>query len=335
MGEDLGLWSPDRAGRRMKSVADDGMNVPAGKPEDMTDTTELFDRPPTAPRGGRGGNRPPTSDPFVLAAGVLISAIVIIVVVLALLGDNDSSVDTTDTSTTTATTTESTSTETTASTSTDSVTSSSASTTESSTTSSATTTSTAPTTTTVLDPDTYRSAAWPWVDSATRFTDPVEAARSFAVDFIGFTDPIVGDFQQGDSRSGEVEIRPEASGPVTVVFVRQLGSDDTWWILGSATENITLTEPTAMSEVESPLTVAGTVLAFEGHVDIALRADGVTLPLVETFATGGGDVPRPFETTVEWSGTDSGGGALVLTTASAEDGRIWEAAVTRLLFNGT
>lgn len=304
----------------------------------MTDTTELFDRPPTpGPRGGRGDNRPPSSDLIVLAAGVLISAIVIIVVVLALLGDSDTSVDTTDTSTTETTsetsTTDSASTQTTASTSTESVTSSSASTTESTTSSSATTASTAQTTT-VVDLATYRSAVWPWAESTTRFTDPVEAARSFAVDFVGFTDPIVGEFQQGDSRSGEVEIRPVASGPVTVVFLRQLGSDDTWWILGAATENITLTEPTAMSEVESPLTVAGTVLAFEGHVDIALTADGLTQPLVETFATGGGDQPRPFETTVEWSGTDTGGGALVLTTASAEDGRIWEAAVTRLLFNG-
>lgn len=305
----------------------------------MTDTTELFDRPPTpAPRGGRGGNRPPFSDLVVLAAGVLISAIVIIVVVLALLGDDDSSVDTTDTSTTATTadssTTGSTSTDTTASTSSESVTNSSASTTGSTTTSSATTASTAQTTT-GEDPDTYRSAVWPWSGATNRYTDPVDAARGFAVDFVGFNDPVVGDFQQGDSRSGEVEIRPVADGPVTVVFVRLLGSDDTWWVLGAATENITLTEPTAMTEIESPLTVAGTVLAFEGQVEVALRADGVTQPLVETFATGGGDQTRPFETSIEWPETDADGGALVLTTSGGEDGRIWEASVTRILFDGT
>ena len=299
----------------------------------MPDTTELFDRPPTAPRGGRGGNRPPSSDLFVLAAGVLISAIVIIVVVLALLGGNDSSVDTTDTSTTETTSAASTSTETTASTSTESVTSSSAPTTESTTASSATTASTAQTTTIVDGPETYHTAVWPWAESTTRFTDPVEAARSFAVDFIGFTDPIVGRFQQGDTQSGEVEIRPMSDGPATVVFVRRLGSDGTWWLLGAATENITLTEPTALSEIESPLTVAGTALAFEGQIDVVLRADGVTQPLVETFATGGGDQLRPFETTVEWSGTDTGGGALVLTTRTGDDGRIWEASVTRVLFS--
>ncbi|MDH4278121.1 MAG: Gmad2 immunoglobulin-like domain-containing protein, partial [Acidimicrobiia bacterium] len=179
---------------------------------------------------------------------------------------------------------------------------------------------------------TYHTAVWPWPESTTRFTDPVEAARSFAIDFIGFTDPIVGRFEQGDSQSGEVEIRPMSDGPATVVFVRRLGSDGTWWLLGAATENITLNEPSALSEIESPLTVAGTALAFEGQIDVALRADGVTQPLVETFATGGGDQLRPFETTVEWSGTNTGGGALVLTTSSGDDGRIWEASVTRVLF---
>ena len=53
----------------MEAVADDGTSVPPRRPRDMTDTTELFDRPPTpAPRGGRDDNRPPLSDLIVLAA---------------------------------------------------------------------------------------------------------------------------------------------------------------------------------------------------------------------------------------------------------------------------
>ncbi len=275
-----------------------------------------------------------------LAVGVLVTAIVAIVVFLALLGDDDSSVDTTDTSTT-STTAESTTTDTSVTASTSATSTSGSTTTEStttvpSTTDSVTTAATDPTTaTTAPDQDTYRTAVWPWPDSATRYAEPVEAARGFAVDFVGFTDPVVGEFQQGDSRSGEVEIRPVAGGPVTVVFVRQLDADNTWWVLGSATTNLTLDEPDALSTIESPLTVTGTALAFEGHVDVTLRADGVTEPLVATFATGGGDEPRPFETTLEWSASGADGGAVVLTTSGGEDGRIWEAAVTRVLFADT
>lgn len=303
----------------------------------MTDTTDVFDRQPTPAPGGGRHNRRPSSDLFVLAAGGLISVIVVIVIVLALLGDDDTSVDTTDTSTTASTTTEPTTTETTAATSTESTTDSSVtSTTVESTTSSsaATSSSTQTTTSTVIDPDTYSSAVWPWLGSTTRYTDPVGAAEGFAVDFVGFIDPVIGEFQQGDSQSGEVEVRPSTDGPVTTVFVRRLGPDDTWWILGAVTANVMIDEPAAMSTIESPQNVTGTALAFEGHVDVALRADGVAQPLVETFVTGGGDEPRAFEGVLEWTDPGTDGGALVLTTSGGEDGRIWEAAVSRVLFNG-
>ena len=88
-----------------------------------------------------------------------------------------------------------------------------------------------------------------------RFDDPVAAARAFAVDFVGFVDPVLGEFVQGDSRSGEVEIRPVADGPATTVFVRQLGSDGTWWVIGSATGDITLDTPAAGDEITSPVAV--------------------------------------------------------------------------------
>src|SRR5690606_35883458 len=62
--------------------------------------------------------------------------------------------------------------------------------------------------------DATATAVWPRSDTARRFEDPVAAARSFAVDFAVFADPVLGEFRQGDSRSGEVEVRPQADGPV-------------------------------------------------------------------------------------------------------------------------
>jgi hypothetical protein len=111
------------------------------------------------------------------------------------------------------------------------------------TTGAATSSSSAPTTTQASGD--VSTAVWPFVMSPTRYRDPVAAARGFAVDYVGFVDPIVGAFRAGDARSGEVTVRRSDPGPVTTVFVRQLGNDGTWWVLGSTTANIVLTSPAA------------------------------------------------------------------------------------------
>jgi len=199
----------------------------------------------------------------------------------------------------------------------------------------------APTTTEVpatepptTDPaDAARQAIWPWVDSPTRFADPVEAATSFATDYLGFTDPVVGDFQAGDSRSGEVEVKAAAVGPMTVVFVRQLTADDTWWVLGAAGENLTIDEPAQGAIVESPLAISGAASAFEGTVDVELRADSNGEPIYQGFVTGsGGPEPGPFSDTIEFTSPGSGGGALVLISRSPEDGSVVEASALRIFF---
>jgi hypothetical protein len=77
-----------------------------------------------------------------------------------------------------------------------------------------------------------RDAIWPLADTTTRFDDPVAAVTSFAVEYLGFTDPVIGEFQEGDARSGEVEVRAVDVGPPTRVLVRQLTDDDTWWVVG-------------------------------------------------------------------------------------------------------
>lgn len=116
----------------------------------------------------------------------------------------------------------------------------------------------------------YDTAVWPLVTMSVRYDTPEAAVQSFAVGFAGFTDPVISEFMLGDSRSGEFEIRPTTDGPVTVVFVRQLGPDDSWWILGSVSDNINVTEPPAFEPVTSPLVVAGEASSFEGTVQTEL-----------------------------------------------------------------
>lgn len=192
---------------------------------------------------------------------------------------------------------------------------------------------TEPSTTVAPVPDQVRTAIWPWFETDLRYADPVEAAVGFASDYLGFVDPIASEFMAGDSRSGEVEIRSAGTQLTTVVFVRQLTDDDSWWILGAASENITIDEPEALAEVTSPLTVSGTARAFEGTVDVQLRADGNGEPIFEGFVTGsGGPEPGPYSETFEFTSPGETGGALVMLSLSSEDGSTLEASAMRIFY---
>jgi hypothetical protein len=195
------------------------------------------------------------------------------------------------------------------------------------------TTSKAPATTApvTVPPDTA-SAVWPSA-AGPAFTSPVTAARGFAVDFVGFTSPVVGSFRQGDARSGEVDVRPKAGGPVTTVFVRQLGSGGRWFVLGSATGNIQVTEPSALATVASPVRLRGTSTAFEANVSVEVRQDGTRQPIGTGFVMGGsmGEV-GPFDGTVSFRRPTARAGAVLLLTHSMDDGRVWEASTVRVAF---
>jgi hypothetical protein len=192
--------------------------------------------------------------------------------------------------------------------------------------------STSATPTTAPADDELATAVWPDPSHSQRFDDPVAAARSFVVDLVGFTDPVVGEFRQGDTRSGEVEVRPTPSGPVTTVLVRQLGADDTWWVLGSTTTNIEVDQPTAGEQISSPVRLAGRANAYEGNVNVQIVADGSTEPLVESYVTGMMGELGPFDREVEFPNPGSGRGAVLFRTFSEEDGSVWEAAVVRVSF---
>ncbi len=200
-------------------------------------------------------------------------------------------------------------------------------------TSSTTTSTTEPTTTTTVfqgvDPDV---TVFPDPTTSQRFDDPQSVAQAFARDLAGFSDPIVGDFQQGDARSGEVEVRAFASGAPTVVLVRQL-EDDHWYVLGATTDSIRLETPAQGATISSPQALEGQAYAFEGTVQVRLFVDGVQEPIAETFVTGRGDgVLGAFSGQVEFS--DSSGathGVLLLNGSSGEDGSATDAFAIRVL----
>jgi hypothetical protein len=197
-----------------------------------------------------------------------------------------------------------------------------------------TTTTTVETTTTAFAPTVDpASPVWPRVSSSQRFDDPEAAVRSFAINFVGMTEPVVGAFQQGDSRSGEVPVQPRADGPVSTVLVRQL-EDNTWFVIGSTTADIRLDSPEALQDIDCPVHLTGEALAFEGVVQVAIRDDYTDIPIGTGFVQGGGGPSAPFDNMVECdlSQLDDGVhyGTIVLTTEGGEDGRPWQVVVTRV-----
>ena len=199
----------------------------------------------------------------------------------------------------------------------------------STTTTAAPTTSTAPTTTSsAVD---TRTAVFPTSAGTERFGDAIAVATAFAEDYLGMTDPVVGELRAGDSRSGEVPVQPTDDGPETTVLVRQL-EDDSWWVLGATTEGIVVDEPPALAVITSPVAVRGQAHAFEGNVVVEVRADDAAEPLGRGNVTGGGDQLRPFDGEITFAEPQAEHGALVFLIPSAEDGATWAAAVLRISF---
>lgn len=197
-----------------------------------------------------------------------------------------------------------------------------------------TTTTTADTTTTtvalpVVDP---ALAIFPDPATSRRFDDPVALVTAFVDDMVGMTAPVVGEFRQGDNRSGEVEVRGFAQGAPTTVFVRQL-EDDTWFVIGAATDSIQPAQPTAGATVTSPITLTGAAYAFEGHVGLRLYADGTVDPIATGFVTGRGDgVLGDYEGELAYAATSGTYGVLLYTSEGGEDGAPMEFVAVRLRF---
>jgi len=145
---------------------------------------------------------------------------------------------------------------------------------------------------------------------------------------------VLAEARRAGDLSGEVDVRPTADGPVTMLLLRQLSGEETWSVLGAATDDIQVESPSAGQAVGDTVVVRGRGRAFEGVIDVAVLADGDDDPIGSGTVMGGGDELRPFEGAIERDSTDAARGALVLFTRSAKDGAVWSASVLRIAFAG-
>ena len=207
-------------------------------------------------------------------------------------------------------------------------------TTTTSTTESTTTTSEATTTSSTTSPVDPAVALWPPPGSGERFDSPEAVARDFASEFIGFTDVVVGSFQAGDPSSGEVPVQPRSNGPVTTILVRQLQPGE-WWATGAINSDIRLDLPEPGARVTSPIRVTGAANAFEGTVQVEVRADRATKAVGNGFVTGAQGSMGSFDEEIrfdEAAARPAEYGALVLFEGSGMDGSVNKATVIRIRF---
>lgn len=175
-----------------------------------------------------------------------------------------------------------------------------------STTGSATATSSSSTTTTSEPAAEQQPAIWP--AAGVVFDTPEEAAQDFIDKALGAG--VLGDFQQGDSRSGEINVfSPGEGGSDAIVrgtlLLRQLGPDNGWFVIAAVNDNATIDAPEAGTEVPAgPLTVAGKARGFEATVVLrAFAAGDADTELDEVITSGGAmETPEPYSESVDLTG---------------------------------
>lgn len=182
-----------------------------------------------------------------------------------------------------------------------------------------------------LEPTT--ETIWPLTSSTTRFADPMKAAASFAVAYVGFTDPFVSMPRAGSKDHVAVSLRSTSLGPVTTVVLQRLTNAGTWWVVGAKSKDIQVTWPTSRALVRSPVTLRGRSTAFEAVVNVTIRDDRSLRPLVSTTVRGGSmGVMGPFAQSVSFASARTRDGAVVFRIRSAKDGRVVEATVVPIRF---
>ena len=156
-----------------------------------------------------------------------------------------------------------------------------------------------------------------WPSAGVVFDDPEAVAADFVSKVFGVP-PNLGEFQQGDSRSGEIEVLSPAEGGGTsirsVLLLRQLGPDDGWFILAAVSDTNTITAPPSGGQVTAgPVEVTGQGRGFEGSLVIEAFAAGETTRLDQQQAQGGStEATEPYSVTLDLSGASSGDTVLIL-----------------------
>jgi hypothetical protein len=190
------------------------------------------------------------------------------------------------------------------------------------------TTTTAPTTTAAVASTTApagleQPAIWPAADVV--FESPEAAAEDFVTQVLGVP-PTLGEFQQGDSRSGEIEVFSPGEGDSGqsvsrgLLLLRRLGAESGWFVLAAVNDNASIVLPASGARVPAgPLTVEGVARGFEANVVVAAFVAGRSGEELDRQITMGGafETPEPFSATLDLSRAAPGEIVVLLVRGGA------------------
>jgi hypothetical protein len=169
--------------------------------------------------------------------------------------------------------------------------------------------------------DLDQPAIWPAPDVV--FATPEEAAADFvSAVLISDGDPVLGEFQEGDVRSGEIEVlfageEGDLDPPLTagVLLLRQIGPTDGWYVIAATSDGATIDTPSALAEVPAgTVTVSGQGRGFEGTLAVSAFPPGADAATFDRqIGTGGAsDVAEPYSVELDLSGAAAGEVVVIL-----------------------
>lgn len=160
-------------------------------------------------------------------------------------------------------------------------------------------------------------AVWPAADVV--LATPEEAAGDFVRNVFGdHPEVTLGEFAEGDSRSGEIDViysGDEVTRPnvVSTLLLRRLAPHDGWFVLAGVNETATIRRPTPGAVIPPRrVRVAGVASGFESTVLVSAfpAGDGTRLDLQ---VTGGGVFePEPYTATLDLSAAPPGVTAVMV-----------------------
>ena len=179
-------------------------------------------------------------------------------------------------------------------------------------------TTTTPTSTTTTIPQLEQPAIWPAANVS--FQTPQEAAEDFVRNALG-VEPHIGEFQGGDSLSGEIDVySPESEVVRGTLLLRKLGPSMSWFVTAAVNANNTISSPAHQSSIDAAVTeVTGKGRGYEAQLRVtAIDPSAYSQPIDQQFPMGGSaEEALPFSTTLDLSDIASGSIVTIILQGSA------------------
>jgi hypothetical protein len=162
-----------------------------------------------------------------------------------------------------------------------------------------------------------------WPAPGVVFATPEEAAADFVSSvLISEGDPVLGEFLQGDLRSGEIPVLfageagdvdpPQEQG---ILGLRRIGPTDGWYVIAATSDGAKINTPSALDEVPAgAVTVSGEGRGFEGTLAVSAFAPGDESARLDLQIGAGGAFEdlQPYSVELDLSGATAGDVVVIL-----------------------